>query len=80
MKQKGSIPANTSAMLNQVRDIQAVDATTYLYVFEKNVTVPLRSGGIIRCNVYRPKTTNEGAKFPVLATYGPYGKDVPYAK
>ncbi|KAF2826730.1 X-Pro dipeptidyl-peptidase protein [Ophiobolus disseminans] len=29
-------------------------------------------GGIIRCNVYRPKNT---AKSPVIMTYGPYGKD-----
>lgn len=66
-------------MPNQTRDIQTIDTTSYPYVFEKNVTVPLKSGGIIRCNVYRPKASEQGQKFPVIATYGPYGKDVHYS-
>ncbi|RFU23732.1 hypothetical protein B7463_g12606, partial [Scytalidium lignicola] len=53
-------------------------ATTSPYLFEKNVSVPLRHGGIIRCNVYRPHNTDRGEKYPVLVTYGPYGKDIPY--
>ncbi|KAH8083130.1 X-Pro dipeptidyl-peptidase protein [Filobasidium floriforme] len=45
--------------------------------FEKNVDIPLKDGqGLCRGNVYRPK--GDG-KWPVLLTYGPYGKDVPYA-
>ena len=42
--------------------------------------IPLQSqGGIVRANVYRPKSgADENMKFPVLATYGPYGKDIHY--
>nr|XP_018258888.1 uncharacterized protein I303_08428 [Kwoniella dejecticola CBS 10117]OBR81046.1 hypothetical protein I303_08428 [Kwoniella dejecticola CBS 10117] len=47
-------------------------------IFEKNVDIPLKDGeGVCRANVYKPKA--EG-RYPVLMTYGPYGKDVPYAK
>ncbi|GHJ83654.1 hypothetical protein NliqN6_0056 [Naganishia liquefaciens] len=46
-------------------------------LFEKNVDIPLKDGqGLCRGNVYRPK---EEGKYPVILTYGPYGKDVPYA-
>ncbi|KAF8865709.1 alpha/beta-hydrolase [Acephala macrosclerotiorum] len=46
-------------------------------VFEKNVSIPRAGTFPIRCNVYRPIAA-ENAKFPVLVTYGPYGKDIPY--
>ncbi len=47
-------------------------------VFEKNVSVPLRASHLpIRCNVYRP-LDSDSEKYPVLMTYGPYGKDIPY--
>lgn len=65
-------------MSNQYRDIQTVDTANFPYVFEQNVSVPLGNGGVVRCNVYKPKTATTEAKFPVLMTYGPYGKDVPY--
>ncbi|CAO2653584.1 Nn.00g029950.m01.CDS01 [Neocucurbitaria sp. VM-36] len=60
-----------------LNDITTVDDTSFTYVFEQNATVPLRaSEGLVRCNVFRPK---EGSgKWPVLVTYGPYGKDIPY--
>ncbi|OBT99002.1 hypothetical protein VE01_02513 [Pseudogymnoascus verrucosus] len=61
----------------EIRNIRTIDATTYPYIFEQNVSVPLSNGGVIRCNVYRPKA-EKGHKFPVIATCGPYGKDVPY--
>lgn len=48
-------------------------------VFEKNVSIPREGTFPIRCNVYRP-IAPEGTKFPVLVTYGPYGKDIPYEK
>src|SRR5262249_22773760 len=35
---------------------------------------PMRDGAILRANVYRP---NADECFPVLMTFGPYGKDVP---
>ncbi|KAJ5675561.1 hypothetical protein N7462_008458 [Penicillium macrosclerotiorum] len=65
-------------MPNQRRDIHTIDRETYPYIFEKDVTVPLKDGQVIRCNIYRPKDTETGSRYPVLATYGPYGKDVPY--
>jgi hypothetical protein len=64
-------------MPNQIKkDIHTVDEKSFPYVFEQNATVPLKSNeGLVRCNVYRPKTTE---KVPVIITYGPYGKDIPY--
>ena len=63
-------------MPNEIRDIRTVDETSFPYVFEKNVTVDLKDGkGLVRCNVYRPKTSDP---VPVLVTYGPYGKDIHY--
>lgn len=60
-----------------IRDVHKVDATTFPYVYEENVIVELKAGkGLVRCNVYRPK--NESKTYPVLVTYGPYGKDVHY--
>ena len=48
-------------------------------VFEKNVDIPREGTFPIRCNVYRPIGVKD-EKFPVLVTYGPYGKDIPYTK
>lgn len=63
-------------MPNPIKDIIRVDATSFPYIYEENVTVPLANDtGLIRCNVYRPKNMN---KAPVLVTYGPYGKDIHY--
>jgi putative CocE/NonD family hydrolase len=65
-------------MPNKIRpEIYRVDETSFDYVFEENASIELKDGrGIVRCNVYRPKSTAE--KFPVLVTYGPYGKDIHY--
>ena len=63
-------------MPNQIRDIHSVDGKSFPYILEQNVTVPLKSSeGLVRVNVYRPRTQSP---VPVLATYGPYGKDIPY--
>ncbi|KAI4767705.1 alpha/beta-hydrolase [Aureobasidium sp. EXF-3400] len=65
-------------MPNAIRqDITTIDETSFPYVFEQNATITLKdASGLVRCNVYRPK---DGAgKWPVLMTYGPYGKDIPY--
>jgi len=65
-------------MPNQTQDIHTVDRESFPYIFEQNVSVPLKSSaGVVRLNVYRPKTDN---KAPVLVTYGPYGKDILYAE
>ena len=42
-------------------------------VLDKDVAVTLRDGAVLRANVFRP---DEGGRFPVLMTLGPYGKDV----
>lgn len=63
-------------MPNEIRDLRVVDETSFPYVFEKDVSVPLKAGrGLVRCNVYRPKSSGP---VPVLVTYGPYGKDIGY--
>ncbi|KAI0471636.1 X-Pro dipeptidyl-peptidase C-terminal non-catalytic domain-containing protein [Xylariaceae sp. FL0804] len=69
-----------------IRDISSTtdDAEAGLR-FMKNVSVPLKASDLpIRANVYLPlaplqKDDGAAAKFPVLVTYGPYGKDIPYA-
>jgi hypothetical protein len=64
-------------MPNPIRDdLLVVDDTSFPYRFEQNVTIPIKSfDAIVRCNIYRPKTTE---KVPVVMTYGPYGKDIHY--
>ncbi|KAF2728091.1 alpha/beta-hydrolase [Polyplosphaeria fusca] len=65
-------------MPNQLKDCHTVDSTSFPYVVEVNAAVPLKTAeGIVRCNVYRPRS-NDDATFPVLVTYGPYGKDIHY--
>ncbi|KAH8430247.1 uncharacterized protein LDX57_007916 [Aspergillus melleus] len=48
----------------------------------KNVDIPLKTyeQSLLRCNVYLPQDAKPyGSKvYPVIVTYGPYGKDVPY--
>ncbi|OHE91894.1 X-Pro dipeptidyl-peptidase C-terminal non-catalytic domain-containing protein [Colletotrichum orchidophilum] len=49
--------------------------------FLKNVSIPLKDSPLpIRANVYLPLTSDKTVRYPVLVTYGPYGKDIPYAK
>ena len=58
------------------QDITLIDRESFPYIFEQNVTIPLRDeSGLIRVNVYRPKNID---KAPVLVTYGPYGKNIHY--
>jgi uncharacterized protein len=42
-------------------------------VLDKDVAVTMRDGAVLRANVFRP---DQGGRFPVLMTLGPYGKDV----
>ena len=64
-------------MPNRIRnDLLVIDDASFPYIFEQNVTIKLKSfDGLVRCNIYKPKS--EG-KFPVIVTYGPYGKDIHY--
>lgn len=64
----------------EVKKAHKVDESSFPYIFEENAEVPLKtsSQGIVRVNVYRPKSTKDGTRLPVLVTYGPYGKDIHY--
>jgi len=64
-------------MPNTIRNIKTVDETSFPYIFEKNVDVHLKAGGVVRANIFRPKGPG---RHPVLVTYGPYGKDVFYGE
>jgi len=65
---------------NPINDLlQITEDTEHGLIFEKNVSVPRGTDFPIRCNVYRP-IAPDSEKFPVLVTYGPYGKDIPYDK
>ncbi|EME40229.1 hydrolase-like protein [Dothistroma septosporum NZE10] len=64
-------------MPNKIQNLYTVDNESFPYLFEQNSTVTLKSSdGLVRVNIYRPRTEE---KVPVLVTYGPYGKDIPYA-
>lgn len=63
---------------SEVPDISVTDDTSFPYIYTLNATIPLPSSSTdsgVRCNIYRPKTTE---KVPAILTYGPYGKDLPY--
>lgn len=63
-------------MPNEIRDLHTIDKDSYPYIFEHDATVKLKSSyGLVRVNIYRPKTDEN---VPVLVTYGPYGKDINY--
>ncbi|KAK0384826.1 hypothetical protein NLU13_7304 [Sarocladium strictum] len=76
----GQFRAITSRMPTQLRtDLHVVDKESFPYIYEQNATIALKSSdGHVRCNVFRPKTSDQGQRVPVLVTYGPYGKDAPY--
>ncbi|KAH8679517.1 X-Pro dipeptidyl-peptidase protein-like protein [Tricladium varicosporioides] len=66
--------------LDTVRDlVEVTEDKECGLVFEKNVSIPRKGTFPVRCNVYRP-IAECGKRFPVLVTYGPYGKDISYEK
>lgn len=60
-------------MTNTLQNFHTTDLFSFPYLYEENVPIPLKTGGLVRCNIYRPKSTD---RVPVLVTYGPYGKDI----
>ncbi len=48
--------------------------TRHDMLMERNTAIPMRDGAELRGDVFRPQTPG---KYPVLMTFGPYGKDVP---
>jgi predicted acyl esterase len=65
-------------MATTIRDIRSVEESRYPYIVEENVSVSLQDGGLVRCNIFMPRSVRQGNKFPVIMTYGPYGKDIHY--
>lgn len=49
----------------------------YEMQLDKDIDIPMRDGALLKADLYRPKAAG---KFPVLMTFGPYGKDVPLAE
>ncbi|SNX82162.1 related to hydrolase, CocE/NonD family [Melanopsichium pennsylvanicum] len=47
-----------------------------------DIVIPRLDGknDVCRCDVFRPKDTEQGNKYPVLITAGPYGKDIAYSE
>ncbi|SPO25640.1 related to hydrolase, CocE/NonD family [Ustilago trichophora] len=47
-----------------------------------DIVIPRLEGknDVCRCDVFRPKDTEQGCKYPVLITSGPYGKDIAYSE
>jgi predicted acyl esterase len=43
-------------------------------ILDRDAEIPMRDGARLRANIYRPDAPGQ---FPVLMTFGPYGKDVP---
>jgi uncharacterized protein len=43
-------------------------------ILDRDAEIPMRDGARLRANIYRPDGSGQ---FPVLMTFGPYGKDVP---
>ncbi|KAI9658909.1 MAG: hypothetical protein M1821_001869 [Bathelium mastoideum] len=67
-------------MPNEYKNLHVLDKDNFPYIYERDVDVPLKTfeTGLIRVNVYRPKDSDSGVKYPALVTYGPYGKDAYY--
>lgn len=74
---------------HEYHDISVVDNKSFPYIYEQNVSIPLQilgtgeRGSFVRCNIFRPRprscnVDSEVARHPVIVTYGPYGKDIPY--
>ena len=67
----------------KILNLHTTEEHSFDYVFERDVDVPLKTSQpniehdplLVRANIYRPKAAG---RFPVLCTYGPYGKDIPY--
>jgi uncharacterized protein len=42
-------------------------------ILDKDIGIPMRDGAVLRANLFHPRETG---KYPVIMTFGPYGKDV----
>jgi putative CocE/NonD family hydrolase len=53
---------------------QIASQPEYDVIFEKNVTIPIRDGTVLRADVYRPDVGDGETEFPVLISLSPYQK------
>src|SRR5689334_10731659 len=67
-------PLTTDARPCSLRPAPMTAATTVPMTLDRDAEIPMRDGAPLRANVYRP---DGPGRFPVLMTFGPYGKDVP---
>lgn len=69
-------------MPNTIQNLYMVEADEEnSLLFEKNVDIALKNSNLpVRCNVYRPLDSGPEKRYPVLVTYGPYGKDIWYGE
>ncbi|KAF8584618.1 alpha/beta-hydrolase [Ramaria rubella] len=66
--------------LNSLQKIESYPEHGFIGEINTDIPIPKAAGGgVLRANVYRPLDTANGARYPVLMTLGPYGKDVPYS-
>ncbi|WOO78222.1 Cocaine esterase [Vanrija pseudolonga] len=74
-----NVPVNSPTVLPQPKAGANTLHSTHDFghmVLEKNLDIPLKDGqGVLRANLYKPKAPG---RYPVLVTYGPYGKDIRY--
>ncbi|PWY97384.1 alpha/beta-hydrolase [Testicularia cyperi] len=57
--------------------------TVHGLIQDKNVDIVIpRDGGedVCRADVFRPLDTEQGKKYPIIMTAGPYGKDIKYSE
>lgn len=52
-------------------------ANAHKMIIERDVPIPMEDGNILRGDIFRPINSND-VPCPVLVTYGPYGKGVPW--
>jgi hypothetical protein len=50
---------------------------TYDVVLDDDIDIPMRDGATLKANVFRPKAPG---KYPVVMTFGPYGKDLHFSQ
>ena len=50
---------------------------THKVVLDHDIDVPMRDGARLKANVFRPEAP---CKYPVVMTFGPYGKDLHFSQ
>jgi predicted acyl esterase len=61
-------------MIKATVDPSKVSQPQFGMIVERDVDVPMRDGLALKCDIFRP---DDGGKFPIVMTLGPYPKDEP---